>query len=574
MEVANMDFEHLKKNPFNLIEEDIDWVKTTFSSLSAEEKLGQVYCDSLSPFVQSRDIKEIIRLLDRSISYGIGGYFRIVSLPTELTIEMSRYLQDNSKIPLLLSADFEFWFGYCLADGTPYQRQLGVAATDDIVMAERMATIAAREGSALGYNWSYSPVVDIDYNFKNPIVNTRSFGSNPERVLAMSRAYIKAMQSEGMAATVKHWPGDGVDERNQHLLTSKNSLEMDKWLDSYGKIYKELFKCGVLTLMSAHISLPAYYNKNNMYKDPRKMLPGSLSKELNIDLLRRDLGFNGLITSDANYMAGFLCHGKREDLIPMEIENGVDIALGCTSEKDIEYLKKGLENGKLSEKRLDEAVIRVLGLKASLGLHKKKKDETLVGSEANAKKVLKNSQHMHWATECIEKSVTLVKDTQNILPISSIKHKRILLIEGKVNAFMGLPEKLGLKKYLEAEGFIVKELCTLKDLEIDKSNFDLIIYAVAEEGNIVKPGISLDWEKLHGNPMNSVLRFWHYVPTIFISFGSPYHLYEVPEVKTYINCYTPIDMTKQAVVKMLVGEKSFKGINPVDPFCGLEEARI
>jgi len=567
-----MHFAHLKENPFNLVEEDINWVKTIFNSLTPEEKLGQVYCDSLSPFVQSRDIKEIIKLLDKTINYGFGAYFRIVSLPTKLTIEMSRYLQENSKIPLLLSADFEFWFGYCLADGTPYQRQLGVAATDDPAMAEKMAIIAAREGLSLGYNWSYTPVVDINYNFRNPIVNTRSFGSNPEKILAMAKIYIKAMQSEGMAATVKHWPGDGVDERNQHLVTSKNSLEMDEWLNTYGKIYKNLFKSGVLTLMSAHISLPAYYKKKNMDKDSRKMLPGSLSKELNMDLLRKDLGFNGLISSDANYMAGFLCNGKREDLIPMQIENGVDIALGCTGDKDMEYLKKGLEKGKLSEKRLDEAVIRVLGLKASLGLHKKKKDGTLVVSEAGAKKVLKNNQHINWSNECIEKSITLVKDTQNILPISNIKHKRILLIEGEVSQFMGLPEKLGLKKYLELEGFIVTEM--EKGLMIDGNNFDLIIYGVAEEGNIIKPGICLDWEKLHKNPMNSVLRFWHYVPTIFISFGSPYHLYEVPEVKTYINCYTPIDLVKQTVVQMLVGKKPFKGINPVDPFCGLEEARI
>ncbi|OFW64972.1 MAG: hypothetical protein A2Z35_01890, partial [Actinobacteria bacterium RBG_19FT_COMBO_36_27] len=453
-----MNFDHLKENPFNLSGEDVGWVKSTFDSLSTEEKLGQVYCDSLPPFVQGKDSKEIIALLDETLSFGFGAYFRLVNLPTKLTVEISRYLQENSKIPFLMSADLEFQYGYCLADGTPYQRQLGVAATDDPAIAEKMAIIAAREGLSLGYNWSYSPVVDIDYNFKNPLVNTRSFGNNPAKVLAMSEAYIKAMQNEGMAATVKHWPGDGVDERNQHLVTSKNSMEMEQWLDTYGRIYKELFKCGVLTLMSAHISLPSYYRGKYTDKDSRRFLPGSLSRELNMDLLRNELGFNGLVTSDANYMAGFLSQGRREDLIPIEIENGVDIVLGGTGKLDMDFLKKGLDSGKLSERRLNEAVIRVLGLKATLGLHKKQKEGKLLVLEDNAKKVLKNNRHMRWASECFERSITLVKDTQNILPVSSLKNKKVLLIEGEISAFMGMPEKLGLKKYLEAEGFTVTEL--------------------------------------------------------------------------------------------------------------------
>lgn len=567
-----MNFDYLKENPFNLSGEDVGWVKGTFDSLSVEEKLGQVYCDSLPPFIQGKDFKEIIALLDETLSLGFGAYFRLVNLPTKLTIEISNYLQENSKIPFLMSADLEFQYGYCLADGTPYQRQLGVAATDDPAAAEKMAIIAAREGLSLGYNWSYSPVVDIDYNFKNPLVNTRSFGNNPAKVLAMSEVYIRAMQNEGMAATVKHWPGDGVDERNQHLVTSKNSMEMEQWLDTYGRIYKGLFKCGVLTLMSAHISLPSYYRGKNTDKDSRRFLPGSLSRELNIDLLRNELGFNGLVTSDANYMAGFLSQGRREDLIPIEIENGVDIVLGGTGKLDIEFLKKGLDSGKLSERRLNEAVIRVLGLKASLGLYKKQKEGKLLVSEDSAKKVLKNNRHMRWASRCFERSITLVKDTQNILPVSGVKNKKVLLIEGEISAFMSMPEKLGLKKYLEAEGFTVTEL--EKDTRVDGNNFDLIIYAVAEEGNILKPCISLDWKKLHKSPMNSVLRYWHYAPTIFISFGNPYHLHEVPEVKTYINCYTPAEYARKIAVQMLVGKKSFKGTNPVDPFCKLEEARI
>ena len=191
---------------------------------------------------------------------------------------------------------------------------MGVAACDDPAIAEKMGIVAARECKALGFNWSFTPVVDINYNFKSPIVNIRSFGSDPDKVLRMASAYVKGMQKEGVAACLKHWPGDGMDDRDQHNITSINSMDMESWRNSYGKVYKQLIEEGVMSIMSAHISLPAYYRE----KDPdfpfEKILPGSLSKELNQELLRGELGFNGLIITDASIMGGYNANGNRREL--------------------------------------------------------------------------------------------------------------------------------------------------------------------------------------------------------------------------------------------------------------------
>ncbi len=568
-----MDLKKFEEKPFYLKEDDLEWVEKTFNSLSTQDKVEQVFFTFIPP-----DGIKNKKILEEKAKINYCGAYRFVNMSKRDLIDIAKFLQINSRIPLLMAGDLEFWNNLTFKDGTKFQRQMGVAATNDSSMAEKMAIIAAREGRALGFNWSFTPIVDLDYNHRNPIVNTRSFGSNPDMVLTMAKTYIKAMQNEKMAATAKHWPGDGMDERNQHNVTSVNSMDMENWRKTYGRIYKSLIDTGVLTVMSCHISLPAYYREKNSNVKVKDILPGSLSKELNIDLLRGELGFNGVIVSDALGMAGWYSQGRKEDLYPMVIENGCDICLFDFDEKCISYAIKGLETGKLSKKRLNEAVLRILALKAALGLHKKQKEGTLIPTEKKAKRILGCVEHKKWTKECAEKSITLVKDTQNIIPISPNNYKCILLIEGDVmdeNIFKNQTTKLNFKKYLEEEGFKVSEL--QKQTKIDIDHFDLIIYATAEEATIINNTITINWYKVHKGEQNMIRtmeRYWYEVPTIFISFGTPYHLYEVPGVKTYINCYTPIESVKKEVVQMLVGKKPFKGINPVDPFCGLEETKI
>ena len=361
----------------------------------------------------------------------------MVTHSQEDLVSSAEQMQKSAKIPMLLSADMDHLSYSINPEGTPFTNQMGVAACDDPAIAEKMGIVAARECRALGFNWSFTPVVDINYNFRSPIVNIRSFGSDPDKVLRMAGAYVKGMQKEGVAACLKHWPGDGMDDRDQHNIMSINSMDMVSWRNTYGRVYKKLIEEGVMSIMSAHITLPAYYRE----KDPdfpfEKILPGSLSKELNQELLRGELGFNGLIITDASIMGGYNANGSRRELLPMSIESGCDMLMFVKNyEEDIAALKDGIREGRLSEKRLNEAVIRVLGLKAALHLHQRKQRKEEAPTETE-RAYLGCSEHQRWLLDAVDKSITLVKDTQKLLPLSPDKYKRILLIQGKANGQFG-----------------------------------------------------------------------------------------------------------------------------------------
>ena len=226
----------LKGNPFYLSDKDIAWVEGTLSTMDLTEKVGQLFC----PIVMTDDEKVLNRILDGIKPCGImfkacKGY---------LVQKTHRFLQDNSKIPLLIAANLEAGGNGTATDGTKYSNQMGVAATDDEDYAYKLGLIAGREGRAVGINWAFAPVCDIDYNSNNPITNTRTYGSDPERVLRMARSYMRGIHECGLAESVKHFPGDGVDGRDQHLLTSVNSLSTDEWDESYGRVYKGMIEDG------------------------------------------------------------------------------------------------------------------------------------------------------------------------------------------------------------------------------------------------------------------------------------------------------------------------------------------
>ncbi len=554
-----MSFDILKQNPFFLDEDAIAWVKSAFEVMSLEEKIGQIILDGSTELVNEKRPLEL------------SGFHRMVTHSQEDLVSSAEQMQKSAKIPMLLSADMDHLSYSINPEGTPFTNQMGVAACDDPAIAEKMGIVAARECRALGFNWSFTPVVDINYNFRSPIVNIRSFGSDPDKVLRMAGAYVKGMQKEGVAACLKHWPGDGMDDRDQHNIMSINSMDMVSWRNTYGRVYKKLIEEGVMSIMSAHITLPAYYREKDPDLPFEKILPGSLSKELNQELLRGELGFNGLIITDASIMGGYNANGSRRELLPMSIESGCDMLMFVKNyEEDIAALKDGIREGRLSEKRLDEAVIRVLGLKAALHLHQRKQRKEEAPTETE-RAYLGCSEHQRWLLDAVDKSITLVKDTQKLLPLSPDKYKRILLIQGKANGQFGDEKELGFEKYLREQGFCVE---VYNHKIHDAAQFDLVIFAVARECMMVRDNTRIDMIDLMGDIMCAMDRYFGKIPSLFVSFGSPYHLYDFPHCKTYINAYSSVEPVKKAVAEMLSGKKKFLGKNPVDPFCGLESTRF
>lgn len=558
-----------KENPFYLTEEQVQWVESTYDSMSLEEKIGQLFC----PIVFTKDEKELKELVETK---HIGGMLYREG-PGEELRQSHKILQDASKIPLLTASNLEYGGNGSAIEGTYYGREMLAAATGDVERAYQLGKVSCSEGAAVGVNWSFAPVVDLDLNYHNPITNVRTFGSDLQTVIDMGKAYIRGAKEEGVATSVKHFPGDGVDERDQHLVTSVNYLSCKEWDESYGKIYKEMIEAGTLTVMAAHIALPAYEEYFDQ-KPCERILPATLSENLLKKLLREQLGFNGLIVTDATPMVGFCSAMDRATAVPLSIENGCDMFLfNRNMEEDFRLMREGYEKGILSDARLKEAVKRILATKAAMHLPEKQEKGQLV-PDASALDILNCETYDRWAKECADEGVTLVKDIQKLLPIDPKKHKRVLLeLMGDFpsnkrvcESFVRELEARGFEVTVyEPEGFEVME----DSVESFKSRYDLIFYVGNIETASNKTVSRLNWHTMFGLG-NNMPWMVHEMPALFVSVGNPYHLLDAPMIKTFVNGYCNSEYVIHAVVEKLCGDSEFKGKSPIDPFCGKLDLKL
>lgn len=555
---------NLTKKPFYLSGEDIKWVENTKKNMTTEEKIGQLFV----PIGYSGDPGYLEHMM---LAHHIGGIMYRCGDAEEMQ-STHRYLQEHSKIPLLIGANLEDGGCGIAVDGTQYGKQMQVAATGDVTDAYRLGKVSCNEGAAVGCNWAFAPVVDIDRNWRNPITNVRTYGDDPKRVLNCGLQYMKAAKEEKVLVAVKHFPGDGCDEVDQHILTSVNSLSCEEWDETYGKIYQGMIDAGAQTVMVGHIAQPAYQKKYNP-DFPHKLIPATLSPELLKGLLRQKLGFNGLIVTDSTCMVGFSCAMERKKAVPYTIESGCDMFLfNKDLEEDYQYMLQGFEQGILSEQRLDEALTRILATKASLGLHKMKKGEIV--PKPQALQILKSEEHVKWAKESADKAVTLVKDTAGLLPLDPKKTKNVLL---EIMGDFPSNERVisSFEKHLTEEGFEVdryehENFETAKfDVETFRKKYDLVIYIGNVENASNKVTNRLSWFTFWGNG-NNVPWFVEERPVLFISLANPYHLVDVPMIKTYINGYSNSEYVIESVMEKIMGRGRFTGKNPVDPFCGKE----
>lgn len=570
-----MDRKAFQGKPFYLTDEQLDWVEDTLKRMSEDEKIGQLFCH----IAYSGDEAYLQRTLDVLKPAGI----MLRPMDLESTVKATEYLQSRSKIPLLMAANLEKGGSGAVTEATSYASPLEVGATADPEMGRRMGEICGAEGAACGINWAFAPIIDIDYNFRNPITNTRTFGSNPDIVRQMGLAYVEEVQRHGLAASIKHFPGDGCDERDQHLVTSINDLSCEEWDDTYGKIYQACIDAGAKTAMIGHIMQPAYERHFDPDQRDEDMQPATLSPNLVNKLLRGKLGFAGLVVTDASTMAGMVINMPRRMAVPTCIANGCDMFLFCRNmEEDLGYMKQGVKDGIITPERLEEAVSRVLALKASLQLPEKQRQGTLIPRVEDARKVIGSEKHLRWAKECAEKAVTLVKEEPGVLPISPERTKRVLLypIESDQGFMYSVAGGVcdSFVKMLEKEGFdvtVYKPMPGTEGMLTSQAEFldsyDLMLYLgnMATKSN--QTVVRIEWAQ----PMGAnVPVFMHDIPTIFISVENPYHLLDIPRVRTYINAYHSNQASLEAVMNKLMGRTKFEGKSPVDAFCGKWDTRL
>ncbi len=544
------------KHPFNLDEGQAKWVKETFENLDQEEKIGQIFL-----LVCGMDPKQDVEALIEK--YKPGG-FMYRPLPKEEILAAHKMIQEKSKIPAFLAANTEAGGNGLIADaGTEIGNNMQVAATNDPDYGYKQGLVAGGELTAAGGNMSFAPVIDINMEWRNPIANTRAYSDEIEKVREFGVKNVIGTQEMGAAVTVKHFPGDGVDSRDQHITTTMNHLNLEDWMNSFGSVYKSTFDAGALGIMVGHFFVPEIMEDLGATED--KWVPTSFNKTVLQELLRKRLEFNGLVLTDATQMAGMVSTTPRSKMVPLSIENGADVFLFTrNTEEDYQSIRDGLKEGILSQERLDEAVIRILATKAKLNLHI---DDKTDGKNLDQ---IGSKEHKAWEKEVAEKSITLVRNEQNLFPLKDVKRVKILTFIPKP---MFGPEKTTQKivEKFKAEGveafvfdYAENPMQGIVDAQMSetelKEKFDAILYVSAIQPTSNTSSLSVEWKAMVGmDAPNAVTS----LPTGWISLGNPYHLFDAPMVRNFINCYSNSDATIDALFEKMFGRQEFTGVSPV-----------
>jgi len=456
-----------------------------------------------------------------------GSAFFHPSSKASLKSRIDSYLK-ACEIRPLVTTDMESGPGNMIKDGTKFPSMMACGRCGDEELAWKMGKAAALEGREIGFNWSLAPCADLCAEPDNPIVSVRSAGSDPELIARIAGAYVKGMQDNGMAATAKHFPGDGFSLYDQHLTTTVNPLSKKEWRAKSGKVFKSLIKDGVMAVMPGHISLPAFDKP-----DPKLKLcpPATLSKALMEGLLRDDLGFEGLIVSDAINMGGIVNFMNYYDACAEFWERGGDCLLFPDMDaRFYDEMERRLESGMLSLETLRKRVARVLSLKERLGL---------LGEAPPTAERPDLELHAKWSQEISERAVEVLRDREGILPVKLPPGAKVLHLvvandlKGKKEVFDAFSALLR-----EASYEVVEMADPGPDAarrEVLDGGYSLIVCSIGS-----RPLYGVSSVRVHGPEARNMMGGWMRlgVPTVFVCHFHPFaHLEFEAAMDTAINTY-------------------------------------
>ncbi|MBO1268101.1 glycosyl hydrolase [Arthrobacter sp. PO-11] len=575
----------LKAAPFKLDDDAIAWVESTLGSMTLEEKIGQLFINHNNDYSPE--------YLDGVLeNYHVGG-MRYRPGPSGAVQEHIRYAQSKTKIPLLIASNPEMGGAGSCDDGTFVSTHLQAGSHPDKSIARQMGQVAGVETAALGCNWAFAPIVDIHYNWRNTVISTRAFGNTPEIVVERAKEYFDGISESRTVCAMKHFPGDGLDERDQHVVTSYNTFGYEEWNRTYGHVYREMIGHGVQSIMIGHIGAPELSKHFRPGLADKDILPATLAPELLQDLLRGELGFNGLILTDASQMIGLTQVMKRKDLVPATIAAGCDMFLFFRNpDEDFQYMLDGYKSGVITEERLHDALRRILALKASLGLHTSAREELV--PPVGALELIGSEAHRAIAAEVADKTITLVKDTAGNLPITPETHKRIRLYGISGGSDFTRADPLAyldtVKEELESAGFEVHVFKTAEQREAAGEtgvNFMSVISEEATGDYADKYDAAFVFANVKGFAQEAAIRIkwstpmaaeipWYVteVPTVFVSLNQPNHLIDVPMVKTAIHAHAGTREAIRATIQKIQGKSEFQGTFNENVFCDSFDTRL
>ncbi len=543
--------------------EDEAWVERTLSGLTLRQKIGQL----IMPWVLGDFAPEGSPSHDRILEYiedqGIGGVIMSVGSPTEVAAKLNDF-QAHSNIPLIVAADLETGAGFRmrgavqmpgtieLGGATDFPSLMAVGATADPQLAYEMGRITAREARAVGIHIPFAPVLDVNNNPDNPIINVRSFGENPEEVAGLGAAFVRGVQENGAIATGKHFPGHGDTETDSHLglpAIPHSRARMDS-VELFP--FRHAIEAGMGAVMTAHISVPSL--------DGGVGDPSTLSSAVLTDLLRGEMEFDGLLFTDAMDMSAISRGYGAEEASVRAIEAGADVILMPPSvERAVEGIAAAVESGRIDASRIDASVRRVLETKKQMGLDR---DRAVQIDQIG--QVVGIPAHTQVAAEIAERSITLLHNGGNLLPLLGTRSARVMSV-----SFRRSSDVLA-GRYFNARLRQTYPRLTTAGLDVDSGPalyesllrqarqqalviLSTYVTAFSQSGSLALPEEVVDF----AGQLTEIG-----VPHIVVSFGNPYLITELPDVRAYMLAWSGSEASQTAAAQALFGEIEISGRVP------------
>lgn len=529
-------------------------IESTLQGMTLSEKVGQMLI-AQSEGQYNRTDDKAYQMLSRLVEQGKVGGIMFLKGDVFSTGMLANHFQSIAPRPLLLSADMERGLAMRLDGATEFPPNMAVAATRDPRLAGEMAKAIAQEAKAVGLHQNYGPTVDLNINPLNPVINTRSFGDNVPLAISMSNAIIDGLQSNGIIATVKHFPGHGDVSVDSHI--SLPVLQADRQrLEAYElKPFRSAIEHGVISVMTGHLAVP---------KLTGTMEPASVSRMIVTDMLRRDLGFQGLIITDALNMKA-LYNGQNVPEISIKaVQAGNDLLL-FSPDPELAHssIVKAVEEGAISREQIDASVRRILQVKAWLELDKRK----LVNLN-RIKEDASPESHRDLAKKIAARSITLVKDEKHCLPLkSAAKAENMLDI-----ILLDKPDSETAKGYITS----LDQNYKVTHIRIDPQS-DSLAYMKTTDLAMKAPVVMItSYVQIRSGSGTLKLtekqqQFIHTLaamvpkekPLLLVSLGTPYLINYFPEITTYICTYSSNAASEEYAVQLLRGKLEPRGVLPI-----------
>ena len=564
------------------------WSDSVLATLSLRDKAAQLVWPMVFGDYAPEGSPGWARASGFITSDHVGGLVMSVGSPLEIAEKLNA-LQRMSSVPLVVGADLEFGAGYRarggyflpnaidLGGGTIFPPEMGIGATRDSSLAYEQGRITALEGRALGIHIVFAPILDVNNNPANPVIGVRSYAEDPRLAATLGSSFVRGLQEHGMVATGKHFPGHGDTDQNSHLTLPTITVSRAR-LDSVELVpFRAAIASGIGAIMTAHIALPSILGDSST--------PATLSPRVMTDLLRKELGFRGLLVTDAMDMNGVLANvgrGRPGQVISGQygtinsiglgeackraIEAGADVLLMPTDvPAAIDAVMAGVQEGRFTAARIDSSVKRILALKEQLGLNRRR----LVALDS-VRAIVGDSNNLNVARRAAEQSITLAKDSLHLLPLARGANggAKVLSVTLAPRNDLGagmtfVPE---LRRDLGSGVHVRHEYVNPDDPGTDYSR----LIAAADSSDIVllSSYLAPSYTAASAGAGSAVLEFMRTMArrrarTILINFGNPYLYQQVPEFGTYLIAWGGFPMSQRAAAQAIAGINPITGRLPI-----------